>query len=82
MIQPISAYIAYDVDIRVGLAGGEALLNLILLASSFQPRGCSTGDEQYTITDGHTIRLSHLFAPCDAEISLAAQVIINIGLRI
>ena len=60
--------------IAVEMEGGDALFNLTLLTSSFEPSGCSTSDEQYTIVDNRTVMLSHLFVACTAEISLTAQV--------
>ena len=72
--QPATAYVAYDVDILVETDGGQALLNLARLSNSFEPGGCSLGDEQYTITASRIVTLSHLLAECDAEISLTARV--------
>ena len=54
--------------------GGDALSNLTVLNNSFEPRSCSTGDEQYTVIDSRTVKLSHFLVTCTAEISLAAQV--------
>ena len=60
--------------IVVEFEGGDALSNLTLFNNSFEPRGCSVGDEQYTIIDSRTVKLSHLLVACFADISLAAQV--------
>ena len=60
--------------ISVEFEGGDALSNLSLLHNSFEPSGCSVGDEEYTMVDSHTVKLSHLLVACTAEISLSAQV--------
>ena len=54
--------------------GGDPLSNLTLFDNSFEPSGCSVGNEVYTTIDSRTVRLSHLLIACTAEISLAAQV--------
>ena len=54
--------------------GGDALFNLTLFNYAFEPRDCSTGDEQYTMIDSLTVKLSHLLVACTAEISLTTQV--------
>ena len=60
--------------ITVELEGGDALFNLTLLDNSFEPNGCSIGDEVYTVVDSRTVRLSYFLVACTAEITLAAQV--------
>ena len=73
-VQPTTGSVAYDTLIVVEFEGGDTLYNLTLLYYSFEPRGCSAGDEQYTMVDNRTMMLSHLLVACTAEISLAAQV--------
>ena len=60
--------------IVVEFEGGDALSNLTLLTSSFEPRGCSSGNEEYSIINSHKVMLTHLLAGCTAEISLTAEV--------
>ena len=64
--------------IIVDFEGGDALSNLTLLTYSFEPRGCSSGSEVYSIIDRRKVMLSHLLAGCTAEISLSAQVFIRV----
>ena len=73
-MQPTTGSVAYDALIVVEFEGGDTLYNLTLLYYSFEPRGCSAGDEQYTMVDNRTMMLSHLLVACTAEISLTAQV--------
>ena len=60
--------------IVVEFEGGDALSNLTLLNSFFEPRGCSSGNEQYSIINSREMMLTHLLAGCSAEITLTAKV--------
>ena len=60
--------------IVVQMEEGDTLSNLTLLTSSFEPSGCSIGDEQYTIVNSRRVILTHLLVGCTAKISLAAEV--------
>ncbi len=73
-MQPTTGSVAYDVLIAVEFEGGDALTNLTLFTNSFEPSGCSAGDEQYTMIDNRTVKLSHLLVACTAGISLTTQV--------
>lgn len=68
---------AYDVLILIQLDEGDLLSNLTLINDTLQPNGCSSGDEVYTVLGGNQVQLSHLLLPCDAEITLAAQVLMK-----
>ena len=72
--QPITGYIAYDVVVQVKLEADLPFINFSLVGTSFEPSGCSLGDEEYTITDNHSVRLSQLVASCTATVLLSAQV--------
>ena len=68
--------------IVVEFEGGDSLFNLTLLNYAFEPRGCSTDDEQFTTIDNRTVKLSHLLVACTAEISLATQVHVCVTIKI